>query len=330
MGFSIVICSFNGADRLFFPLLAISQLEIPTGQSIELILVDNASTDNTSSFCTSFFEQNPLSFPWKIVSESNPGLVHARQKGIKESKNSWVVFCDDDNLLFQNYLIEAQRIIDSEENLGALGGQGIAQLDLEKPSWFDSRGYSYAVGPQSDRSGELKKGRFLYGAGLIMHKESIESLLSNGVKLIVQGRKGSVLTAGDDLELSYLVSLSGKRLWYEESMKFYHKLGCEKLSEEHYFKMILGHISAEGLLFPYQLLLENSKLGEISYLAEYARKLGLCGVLVIKYALSNTLYPKHKKFFLINWRRFLAYFDSQVVSYKQFKSLKKLKNSLSA
>lgn len=327
MSFSIVICTYNGANRLLFPLLAISQLEIPKDMSVEFILVDNASTDNTSTFCANYFEQNPPSFPWKIVQEANPGLVYARQKAIKEAKNSWIVFCDDDNVLFPDYLVQAHRIIDSEENIGALGGQGIAQLDGEKPGWLDSRGYSYAVGPQSNKSGELNKGRFLYGAGLILHKDSIKGLLNKGVKLVVQGRKGNILTAGDDLELSYLVSLVGKRLWYEESMKFYHRLGCEKLSEEYYFRMILGHIAAEGLLFPYQLLLENSKLGDISYFTEYAKKLGLCGALALKYALSNTLYPEHKKFFLLNWSRFLAYFDNQFVSYRQFKSLKKVQNS---
>lgn len=327
MGFSIVICSFNGANRLLFSLLAISQLKIPKGKSVEFILVDNASTDNTSTFCSDYFRQHPPSFPWKIVYEVNPGLVYARLKGIKEAQYPWIVFCDDDNVLFPDYLIQAQRIIDSEDNLGALGGQGIAQVNGVKPEWLDSRGYSYAVGPQSDKSRELKKGRFLYGAGLILHKDSIEGLLNKGVKLILQGRKGNNLTAGDDLELSYLVSLVGKRLWYEESMRFFHRLDPAKLSEEYYFRLVLGHIAAEGLLFPYQLLLENSKLGYISYFAEYARKLGLCGGLALKYALSNTLYPEHKKFFLLNWSRFLAFFDSQVVSYRQFKSLKKVQNS---
>lgn len=327
MGFSIVICSFNGADRLLFPLLAICQLQIPKDKSIEFILVDNASTDDTSTFCSNHFELNPPPFPWKIVSESNPGLVYARQKGIKEAKNPWIVFCDDDNVLFPDYLVHAQRIIDSEENLGALGGQGIAQVDGEKPMWLDSRGYSYAIGPQADRSRELKKGKFLYGAGLILHKQVLEDLLNNGIKLIVQGRRGKNLTAGDDLELSYLVSLSGKRLWYEESMKFYHRLGSEKLSEEYYFKIVLGHIAAEGLLFPYQLLLENYQLADITYSAEYVKKLGLCGALVLKYALLKTFFPEHKNYFLLNWSRFLSYFNSQVVSYRQFKSLKRVRNS---
>ena len=327
MGFSIVICTYNGANRLLFPLLAISQLEIPKGKSVEFILVDNASTDSTSTFCANYFEQNPPPFPWKIVQEANPGLVNARQKGIKEAKNSWIVFCDDDNVFFPDYLVQAQRVIDSETNLGAIGGQGIAQVEGEKPEWFDLRGYSYAVGQQAERSRELNKGKFLYGAGLVLRKQLIVDLLNQGIKLIVQGRKGNTLTAGDDLELSYLVSLVGEKLWYEESMRFYHRLGSEKLSEEYYFRMILGHIAAEGLLFPYQLLLQNSKFGEISYFTEYAKKLGICGVLVLKYALSNSLYPEHKRFLLLNWSRFLAYFDNHQVSYRQFKSLKKLKNS---
>ena len=64
----------------------------------ELILVDNASTDDTVSVAKKQWQQEPLA-PMHVVYEKEPGLMSARKKGVKATRYPIVSFVDDDNWL---------------------------------------------------------------------------------------------------------------------------------------------------------------------------------------------------------------------------------------
>ena len=119
-GVSIVICTFNGKHRLLDVLSSITRQEPSVLYGFELIIVDNLSTDATAIFCNDYLSQASISFPWKIVTELTPGLNHARLKGLKEAQYEFVLFCDDDNVLSNNYLNVASEILLSNSEIGAL------------------------------------------------------------------------------------------------------------------------------------------------------------------------------------------------------------------
>jgi glycosyltransferase involved in cell wall biosynthesis len=66
-GISIVICTYNGVKRLQPTLEAIFKLTIQQDLSWELIIVDNASTDNTSSLCIDLIEKHQFQNKVKIL-----------------------------------------------------------------------------------------------------------------------------------------------------------------------------------------------------------------------------------------------------------------------
>ena len=136
-GISIVICTYNGVKRLQPTLEAIFSLTIPPGLQWELIIVDNASTDNTSDFCKALVEQHHFHNNTRIVFESNPGCNNARLRGLQETKYEWLLFCDDDNHLFPDYLEKGWSILEHNPKIGVLGGQGVPLFENEKPEWFD-------------------------------------------------------------------------------------------------------------------------------------------------------------------------------------------------
>ena len=90
---SIVICTRNRAESLRQTLESIARVEKPKYLSVELIVVDNGSTDATASVARDI---NLPGLPVRYVLESRPGLSFARNAGIATAAGDFILFCDDD------------------------------------------------------------------------------------------------------------------------------------------------------------------------------------------------------------------------------------------
>lgn len=72
---------------------------------IELVLVDDGSTDNSNEILNTFKNQNESdSFQIKIISQSNSGAPSARNNGFKNSTGKYIQFLDSDDILLKNKL----------------------------------------------------------------------------------------------------------------------------------------------------------------------------------------------------------------------------------
>ena len=67
-----------------------------TYHNLEIILVDDGSTDNSGKICDSFSETESRSF---VIHQANHGLWHARNTGQKASKGDFIMFVDSDDYL---------------------------------------------------------------------------------------------------------------------------------------------------------------------------------------------------------------------------------------
>ncbi len=84
-----------------------------TGRSVEMIVVDNASTDDTGSIA--------LSHGARVVHEPHRQIAAARNRGAREAKGEIIVTCDADNWVSPN-LFER---IDEELSGGKVLGGGV-------------------------------------------------------------------------------------------------------------------------------------------------------------------------------------------------------------
>ena len=71
-GFSIVICTYNGTPRLNPTLSYIAALKIPSGCFVELIVVNNASTDDTAQFVKDQWNRLGTPFPLTVLMKLLP------------------------------------------------------------------------------------------------------------------------------------------------------------------------------------------------------------------------------------------------------------------
>src|SRR5581483_7114235 len=98
-GVSLVICTYNGVERLEPTLHSIFAQKVSSAVSWEVIIIDNASTDNTNNFCLNLKEKEGFGGDFRVVLEEHQGAAYARARALKEAKYSWLLFCDDDNHL---------------------------------------------------------------------------------------------------------------------------------------------------------------------------------------------------------------------------------------
>ena len=265
IGISIVVCTFNGVNRIIDTLNSIINLESNLHLSFELLVIDNCSIDSTADFVKHYLTNANTKISFKIIIESKSELNYARITGLRHAKNDWVLFCDDDNILYKNYLINALKIINQNSNLGAIGGKGIAKVDCDLPDWFEKYSHSFAVGPQATQSGILPLGSSLYGAGLFVYKKPLLKLLNSGFETIMSDRKGITLSSGGDVEWCYLIQIMGFRLFYSNELIFNHKIQKERLEWAYYEKLKSSIASGVALLEPYQSIIKNPKTGVIHF-----------------------------------------------------------------
>jgi glycosyltransferase involved in cell wall biosynthesis len=237
-GISIVICCYNSASRLPKTLMALAQQEV--GDVLwEIVLVDNASSDNTKTIARQqWLALKRANVELRIVDETNPGLSFARRKGVYESRFNYVIFCDDDNHLFPNYIADSFSIINGNEEIGALGGIGIALADKPLPEWFEKYKFCFACYAQGSRDGELVDPMSsLFGAGMVVRKSILLTIFSMQATQLLTDRSGTMLSSGGDTELCYSIRLLGFKLWFSSALKFYHYLPPSRLTQEYLVKI---------------------------------------------------------------------------------------------
>jgi len=227
----------------------------------EIILVDNASTDDTSQKALEIWDSLDMPKPpFKIVREPTPGLSSARKKGIGESGFDCVLFCDDDNWLDKNYLSMALQIMQSNPAIGALGGTGSPVFEDKEPPYFWVNQYhTLAVGEQSKIDGDITNERgVLYGAGMVLNKKAFEKLRKEfRFEFILSDRIGDRLLSSGDHELCMALRKIGYKIFYSKSLNFEHCIPKKRTTISYYKSLFIGFGVSYALLHVYRINKKN-------------------------------------------------------------------------
>ena len=289
MGISVVVCTYNGRERLAPTLNAILGQTFDKNK-FELIVVDNASSDDTNQFCNQLLSQSSFG-SWKVITESQPGLNFARLRGVREASFDFVLFCDDDNILQSDYLEVAHLILYSNSNIGVLGGFGVPAFEEEKPEWFDQHSHSFAVGPQARQNGHIKqRPASVYGAASFFRKEPLVRIFANGHTSIMSDRKEKSLASGGDLELCFLIQLAGYEVWYDNRLIFQHMMPKARMQWGYYLKLKTGIASGSGRLLGHRWLIEEPNFTSFQFLLRILIQSGRLILSYSKYLLSSLLH----------------------------------------
>ncbi len=144
---SVVIPTYNQAR---FLVETIRSVLAQTFRDLEIIVIDDGSTDNTAEVVSAF--------PVKYFYQENQGVSVARNHGIERSRSEYVAFVDSDDALLPEALARAVETLDRHPGVSFVYGQA---------SMTDQTGRTYRV----------RRSSFLEGSCVVDGRDQIRELL---------------------------------------------------------------------------------------------------------------------------------------------------------
>lgn len=244
-GLSVIVCCYNSGDKLIPTLAHLAKQQTLAGVWYELLIVDNNCTDNSINTAKIKWEQYDAPFPQRIISANIPGLSFAREAGIKNAAYPYVVLCDDDNWLSEDYLAKVYSLFEKMPEAALIGGVGEAVSDIDLPQWFTAvDGFGYAVGNEGRNTGYVES---IYGAGMALRKDVFNSVIRD-VPLILCDRKKKSLSSGGDTEICMRIRKAGYKIYLDEELIFKHFLSSNRLKWKYYLQLRKAFGKANALL----------------------------------------------------------------------------------
>ncbi len=221
---SVIICTYDKSRLLEAALQSLADQNIDKS-SFEVIVVDNNSKDKTKEVVLS--SQNKLDV--KYVFEKNQGLSYARNRGILESKTDFVAFLDDDAKADEDWVEEANKIIE-EENPSIFGGPIYPFYDSTKPVWFKNGYGSFFI---CDKKRYLSDKEFLCGSNIFFRKEIFDKI---GYFDVALGMKGDQILLGEEVKIQNQAKRKNVKIYHDNDLIVYHLIPNYKMSLKYIIK----------------------------------------------------------------------------------------------
>lgn len=321
----IVIINYNGMPLLRQFLPSVAKLNYP---NYEVIVVDNASTDDSVKFLKEYYHQFKI-----IQADNNYGTAEGSNIGAKYAKGEYIFFISNDMELDKdilNYMIER---MENEPDIGICTCKMKRITETgEKLNIIDSAGADIDIFgfPCSRGINQVDNGKFDYFAEVFFSFGGA-MLIRNDVFKKIGGYDSHTFTLGDDIDLSWRVHLLGYRVVVEPKAHLYHRVSSTLgtiygrthkrfLSEKNTLRALLKNYSLFTLSFilPFYLML---LLGEMIFFL-------LVGRIPLASSGIKAVIQTFKEFPDILKKRKMIQSQRKISDFKVFKLLKKKSHKL--
>lgn len=219
---SAIIVTRNNADTLRE---CITSLLKQTYGKIEIIIVDNASNDNTREIIAKY-KARPIN------NEKNYGFARANNQGINASNGEYVLFINDDVTLDEKFVDTLLREMERDPKTGSACGKIIAANTRGGKSLIDSAGLklqNWRLLPVDRGEGETDKGQldkkgYVFGAPgavSLYRRSALDEIEINGEYF-----DEDFFAYYEDVDLAWRLRSAGwKSLYVPEARAFHKKKG---------------------------------------------------------------------------------------------------------
>ena len=237
--FTVVIATYNGADRLGKVLDRLRcQIDVD-GIAWEIIVVDNNSSDKTAQVVQQYQANWPDSLPLRYAFEAQQGAGYARQLGTQLANSPLVGYLDDDNLPWLNWVRSAYQFGQKHPDIGVFGSRIRGKFLASPPPNFERIAALLAL---TDRGAKpipyRPEAKILPpGAGLVVRRRA---WLENVPTERTLADKFGDREAGEDLEVVLRIQRAGWPVWYNANMWMHHEISGDRLTRNYLTTLCKG------------------------------------------------------------------------------------------
>ena len=242
---SVVIPTFNRAHYLVLALKSV--LEQDYSGFIEVLIVDDGSTDETNSVIQQFVQENYLNRKVTYLFQENKGSNIARNLGIHFTQCEWIGFLDSDDLWRKNKLSSQIQFLNNIEFKCDTVYCGWEEID-ENGNLMDVNG--------------IPQDKVLVDTNRILIKDHCgptSTILIRRSSLLSIGQFNPQLKARQDWELSIRILLNTQVQFMKEFLVYYRNhQGVRTYSNsnneiESYLWILKNHVKNSNIGFGYKL-----------------------------------------------------------------------------
>ncbi|MGB7086078.1 MAG: hormogonium polysaccharide biosynthesis glycosyltransferase HpsE [Phormidesmis sp.] len=237
--FTVVIATYNGADRVGAVLDRL-RCQIDTDDIVwEVIVVDNNSSDQTAEVVKRYQASWPEAVPLRYEFEPQQGAGFARHHGTKVANSPLIGYLDDDNLPWINWVRSAYRFGQQNPHVGVFGSRIYGKFSTTPPANFERISSLLALTDRGSKPIPYRpEGKVVPpGAGLVVRRQA---WLDNVPEERTLAEKFGEREAGEDLEVVLRIQRAGWPVWYNANMWMHHEIPEERLSRDYLITLCRG------------------------------------------------------------------------------------------
>ncbi len=214
---SIIVVNYNGKKYLEECFKSLENLNYPKDR-YKVIMVDNASSDDSVEFTTK-------NFPWIKILElgENYGFCKSNNEGAKIAKGEYLVFLNNDTIVFADWLSELVKGVMSEKDVISAGCKMLKPYKINNKNVIDYAGgkfssvqafYEGIYEEDTEKFSIQKYTGFGCGAGVIVKKDFF---------LNIGGFDEYYIAGNEETELGFVAWRYGYKVLYIPSSIMIHK-----------------------------------------------------------------------------------------------------------
>ncbi len=236
----IAICTWNRAALLACTLDSFSRLLVEPSFRLNIIIVDNNSTDSTPEVIKSF-QKSKFAKSNSVVAmrETRQGHTFSRNRAVEAADSDLMIWTDDDVEVQNDWVTRYVDAANQNPEVTFWGGEIIPRFEGQTPKWilenWDALKGCFAA-RTFDGDLELDLSRLPYGANFaIRTKAQKEFHFDESL-----GRRGDQVLGEDELDLFRRLLSAGKRGQWVPGAGLEHVIPKDRASEKYVFDYFVG------------------------------------------------------------------------------------------
>lgn len=226
---TVLMTTYNGAPTLPGVLQAYCQLRAPAA-GWRLLLVDNASTDDSRTIIEGFAARLPLTYLYEGRRGKNAALNSGLKVALAEPASALFVFTDDDASPEPDWLLRLEECAAAHPDYAMFGGAIVPGWAHPPPAWILSHvplGLTYALTAPDLADGPVFPG-LLWGPNMALRREVFDAGFRYDETV---GPNGGAYAMGSETEMTRRLAAAGYRSWFCPAARVSHFIRARQLTQ---------------------------------------------------------------------------------------------------